>query len=227
MTRWAGLAVSALFVVSAHAQTIQVRHDHDPMGSCEGELIITADGITYETEREKHRRVWEWTDIQTVDRKSAQEFTILTYVDQQLLLGRDQPYDFSVLEGEGLTDVTFRIIEQSLPRPVVDRIPEKAVSVEYELPVKHLHTFGGCEGVLRFGSDLVVYETDHAKDSRTWRRNREVAGIWSTGPYDLELEVYEREGGDLLRTRRFRFQLKEPLDSDFYYKLRRQLVAVR
>lgn len=227
MTRWAGLAVSALFVVSAHAQTIQVRHDHDPMGSCEGELLITADGITYETEKKKHRRVWKWSDIQTVDRKSAQEFTVLTYVDQLLLLGRDQPYDFSVLEGEGLTDVTFRIIEQSLPRPVVDRIPEKAFSVEYELPVKHLHTFGGCEGVLRFGSDLVVYETDHAKDSRTWRRNREVAGIWSTGPYDLELEVYEREGGDLLRTRRFRFQLKEPLDSDFYYKLRRQLVAVR
>jgi hypothetical protein len=219
--------VLVLFFMSGYASTIQVRHDHDPSGSCKGELSITAEGIQYETEKEKHRRVWKWTDIQTVDRKSTMEFTVLTYADQKLLLGRDQPYDFTVVEGEGLTESAFELIEQSLPRPVVDRIPGKPTAVEYEVPVKHLHTFGGCEGVLRFGSELVVYETDHAKDSRTWRRNREVAGIWSTGPYDLELEVYEREGGDLLRTRRFRFQLKEPLNSDFYYSLRRQLVAVR
>jgi hypothetical protein len=217
-------------LITSHSlgQTLKVRHDHDPSGGCKGELTFSDSGIEYVTKKEKHRRDWAWTDMQTVDRYSPQRFTILTYADQKLLLGRDQPFDFEVIEGDGLDDATFARIAKHLPRPVVDRVPKEVAAVEYEIPVKHLHTFGGCEGILRFGKKYISYQTDHLKDARSWRRDREVAGIWSVNPFDLELQVFERDGGDFNRTRNFRFQLKEPLNQEYYDQLRREsLVLVR
>jgi len=204
-------------------QGIRVRHDHDPWGSCQGELLIFATGIEFTSEKEDHSRQWTWDDIQTVDRFSSQKFTVMTYNDQKLLLGRDQPFDFIVLRGDGLTDNTFELIQDNLTRPVVDRTADELDKTRYQIEVKHLHTFEGCEGILRFGTREIVYETEHQEDSRTWRIDQEVAGIWSTNHYDLEIQVYERNGGDFHRTRNFRFQLKKPLDREFYMKLRREL----
>jgi hypothetical protein len=222
-----GFAALILITSLCNGQTLKVRHDHDPWGGCEGELVITDSGIDYRTEKEKHNRSWAWTDIQTVDRYSTEKFTVLTYADQKILLGRDQPFDFEVLEGEGLDDETFKVIAKKLLRPVIDRAPKELEAVEYEVSVKHLHTLGGCEGVLRFTKDHITYETDHKKDARLWRRNREVVGVWSVNRYDLEVQVYERDGGDFNRTRNFRFQLKEPLDDSYYAQLRRQFLPVR
>jgi len=208
--------------------TLKVRHDHDPWGACEGELVISASGVEYRTEKEKHNRVWPWRDIQTVDRKSETRFTVLTYADQALLLGSDQPFDFDVLpESPPLDDPTFDLISAGLSKPVVDRMPDQPKAVEYEVPVKHLHTLGGCEGTLKFGPELIVYETDNKKDARTWRRSPEVAGIWSVHPFDLQIQVHEKDRGDVYNTKTFRFQLKEPLSSEYYEKLRRSFLPVR
>ena len=211
------------------AESLRVRHDHDPWGGCEGELTVNESGIQYLSEEEpQHNRDWTWLDIQTVDRRSLDRFTILTYQDQKWLLGRDRPWDFTLLgsNSQGLSDDLFEIIMTHLERPVVNR-ESRAIDALYEIPVKHLHTFGGCEGILRFGKDWIVYSTDRVKDQRSWRRNTEIANVWSTGRYDLEIEVHEKEGEDLLRTRSFRFELKRPLNEDFYAQLRREMLPPR
>lgn len=211
------------------AGTLHVRHDHDPWGGCTGELAITSDGIRFHSDgKEEHTRDWSWTDIQTVDRLSTDRFSILTYEDQKWLLGRDRPWDFTVLDSGagGLTDQLFALIRQNESRPLVDRVPRQ-IEADYQVPVKHLHTFGGCEGVLEFSRDWIVYKTDHKEDARSWRRDKEVASIWSTGPFDLELEVYEKNGEDLLRTRRYRFELKQPLNQTYYNRLKRELIPAR
>lgn len=225
-------AVVAAFIGvsgSLFAQTLPVSHDHNPWGKCEGELTIGEDGIRYRSDtEEKHNRDWTWPDIQTVDRRSSEQFSILTYQDQKWLLGKDRSWNFTLLDpqSEGLSEELFGVIMARLERPVVNR-EARNIDAEYEVPVKHLHTFGGCEGVLRFGRDWIVYATDDQRDQRSWRRQVEIVNIWSTGRYDLEIEVYEREGGDLLRTRRFRFQLKRPLDEEYYDQLRRQMLPPR
>ena len=87
---------------SLAAEALHVRHDHDPWGSCTGELTIASDGIRYHSDdKDEHSRDWSWTDIQTVDRLSADRFSILTYQDQKWLLGRDRPWDFTVLDPGG------------------------------------------------------------------------------------------------------------------------------
>ena len=113
---------------SLAAEALHVRHDHDPWGSCTGELTIASDGIRYHSDdKDEHSRDWSWTDIQTVDRLSADRFSILTYQDQKWLLGRDRPWDFTVLDPEagGLTDQLFTVIRRDEPRPLVDRVPRK------------------------------------------------------------------------------------------------------
>ena len=55
-----------------------------------------------------------------------------------------------------------------------------------------------------------------------------MVSIWSTGLFDLgKLKVYEKDGEDLLRTRRYRFELKEPLDEAYYNRLKRKLIPTR
>ena len=97
-------------------------HDHDPWGKCEGEITVSSTGIEFKSDKKEHNFDWEWPDIQSVDRKSVSEFTLLSYQDQKWMLGRDRPFDFTVIEGQGLTDEVFDLISAKLKTPVVDRI---------------------------------------------------------------------------------------------------------
>ena len=222
-----GLLMLTLSSAAASAQGLQVRHDHDPWGSCEGELIVTVDGIRYEADKEEHSRVWSWSDVQGFDRKSATEFSLLTYEDLTWHVGLDKNYDFTTLvNGEALDPSVFEMIGDRISRPITDRIP-RTVEAEYQVEVKHLHVFGGCEGTLTFGSDWIVYETDHTEDARSWRRDTHVANVWSSNPYELELRILEENQRAFDKATRFTFQLKEPLDQPYYETLRRKYLLAR
>ena len=225
--RCLGLILALMVAGPVRAQTLQVRHDHDPWGACEGELHITENGIRYDTEKEEHRRDWAWLDIQSFDRQSAEKFSVLSYEDLTWHLGLDRSFDFTILPGEaGVEQATFERIEQQLARPVTDRIP-KIVEPEYQIAVRHLHVFGGCEGTLTFGNEWVVYETDHTEDARSWRRARHIANVWSSNEFELELRVLEENRRAFDKAKRFVFQLKEPLDQDYYEALRREFLLAR
>ena len=132
-----------------------------------------------------------------------------------------------MLEGEaGLPDTAFERIRANVIRPVTDRTP-RGIDAEYIVPVKHLHVFGGCEGWLSFGTEWVVYETDHAEDARAWRRDRHIANVWSSGPFELELRIFEENRRAFDKAKRFTFQLKEPLDVAYYERLRREFLLAR
>lgn len=220
-----GPAFAAAVPVSG--QSIEVRHDHDPWGSCEGVLTISADGIRYDTDEDEHARAWDWVDIQGFDRKSATAFSILTYEDLVWHAGLDRNFDFDVIPGGGeLSEAAFATIAANLARPVTDRVP-RAIDAEYEVPAKHLHAFGGCEGVLRFGPDWIVYDTDHAEDRRSWNRHTQLVSVWSPNPYEIELRVIEEDRSEFDKEARFTFQLKERIDSDYYDSLRRAVLLGR
>jgi len=187
-------------------------------------MTFSSAGITFRSDDGEHDFSWTWTDIQALDRKSETRFTVLSYQDQAWLAGRDRPYDFTVTGGDGLSDQVFRLIAGHLETPVVDRIPSAIDEVLYEVPVKHLHLLGGCEGILRFGREKIVYDSREPGHSRSWRKGHEIAGVWSSGRYDLDLVVRERGSGGSGRKKEYRFQLKEALDEDFYFRLQRELL---
>ncbi len=207
-----------------HQASLKVRHDHDPWGECLGELIFSDTGIEFTGSKEKDNRKWRWQDIQSFDRMSSNRISILTYQDQTWRLGSDREYDFEVVpDTEPLSEETFQYISGRLGKALTDR-EARTIDPDYQVSAKHLHALGGCEGSLRFSQDLIVFESDQKGHGRTWTRARDVESVWSLNRYQFEIHAFEGNKRDFQQTRRFRFQLKEPLDKAYYEKLRREMV---
>ncbi len=204
------------------AQILGVKHEKSLWRDGRGTIEITDNGIEYTSKNKKERRTWPYRDIQHFDRISSKEFTLLSYEDASLLLGRDKSYRFVITEGE-LTDAVFQKIADRMDKPVTNReVPDNGETL-YALQVKHSHTFGGCEGVLHFTDGSIYYTTEHATDTRAWRFGRDIQSVWSSDPYQLEIHVYENNRREFSKTRRYNFQLKEPLDQAVYRKLKLSL----
>ena len=204
------------------AQTLTVVHEKKLWRNGHGTVEITEEGITYTAEKDKNSRFWRYRDIQYFDRISEKEFTILSYEDRLRYLGRDRQYNFRMTKGE-LTDELFNTIGARIGRPVTNRVVPTAIDVEYEVPVKHLHTFGGCEGTLQFTTDSIYYVTNHQENQREWILARDIQSLWSSERYHIEVHAYDNNRREFSRTQIYRFDLKKPLDPNYYRKLKLKL----
>lgn len=213
------LIIALLFAQTLAAQTLPVSLKRSFWPDSRGELSITEQGIEFQRTNKAEGRAWAYRDIQSFDRISKTEFVILSYEDQRWKLGRDRPYHFKVTSGE-LSEEVFERIRQRLNKPVTDRVIGEVPNAEYRIPVKHLHSFGGCEGELIFTPEAIYYSTTNKEDARKWRVKEELQSVWSSDPYYLELHVYEDNRREFGQTRVFKFSLKEPLDPEFYRGLK-------
>lgn len=204
------------------AETFPVIHRNTLWRDGRGTIEINDDGIVYAARKKTLSRQWKWIDIQHFDRVSPREFVILTYEDQRRFLGRDKEYRFVITSGE-LSDVLFVKISESLKRPVTDRVIPAGIAASYTIPVKHEHTFGGCEGELEFAGDTIYYVTKHRPDARAWRVDRDIVSVWSDDPYRLEISAYDNNRREFSRTATYKFDLKEKLDPEFYRRLKLKL----
>jgi len=185
-----------------------------------GKVMIGEKAITYVASHKDESQTWEYPDIQYIDRISTKEFVILTYEDRRVALGRDRQFHFVITEGE-LNDELFQRITAQLGKPVTNRVlPQQVTSAEYSIPAKHLHTFGGCEGVLKFADNMIYYVTDHREDARVWKLGRDIQSVWSSDPYQLEIHAYDNNRREFSHTRIYHFQLKERLNQVFYCNLK-------
>lgn len=216
------LIIVLLFAQTLAAQTLPVSLKRSFWPDTPGELSITEEGIAFRETNKEESPAWAYRDIQSFDRISKTEFVILSYEDQRWKLGRDRPYHFKVTSGE-LSDEVFERIRQRLNKPVTDRVIGEVPNAEYRIPVKHLHSFGGCEGELIFTPEAIYYSTTDKEDARKWRVKEEIQSVWSADPYSLELHVYEDNRREFSRARAYKFSLKEPLDPEFYRRLKLKL----
>jgi hypothetical protein len=217
--------ISLLLAPTLAAQTIPVALKRSSWPDAQGELSITETGLEFRERNKEASRTWPYRDIQTIDRRSRTEFAILSYEDQWWKLGRDRQYTFRVTSGE-LTDELFERIRVGLAKPVTDRVIGEVSGVERRLPVKHLHSLGGCDGELIVTPETIYYQTEHAEDARAWRLASDISSFWSGQPYELELHVYENNSREFSRTRTFKFSLKEQLDPEFYRNLKLRMYAL-
>ena len=187
-----------------------------------GVLVVSDDAIEFRTHDDKNSRRWSYQDIQYFDRVSRQEIIVLTYEDSGWKLGRDRQFRFVLSEGE-FTAALFDQVSRGIGRPVTNRVFEVTEEVEAELPVKHLHALGGCEGTLLFTDNEVYYRTSHARDARQWQLRRDVDSVWSHDRYHLELHVYDNNRREFSRAKVYKFDLKRPLDPEWYRGLKLRL----
>jgi hypothetical protein len=207
------------------AETFPARLEKPLWPDRHGTVEINDQGIAYSANNKKQNLRFTWLDIQYFDRVSPNEFVVLTYKDQRLLLGRDRAYHFIITQGE-LSDALFAMISNHLKRPVTDRVPPGKVAAVYTLPVKHNRGLGGSEGELEFGRDAIYYVTNNKVGGRTWFMDRDIVAVWSDDPYRLEIRAYENNRREFSRTATYKFDLKEKLDPEFYRKLKLKLYGL-
>ena len=198
-------------------------HDHW-RGSGAAKLTITGQGISFEEPGKKgkvrHQGGWTYQDIQEL-KLSDKELTIVTYKDRKWRLGADQQYKFTIAGGHPLREV-YSLLKDRLDQRLVAAIADPDVPVLWEIPVKLLGTVTGSEGILRAGADHVVYATESASQSRTWRY-QDIENVSTSGPFQLTVITFERAKLHYGSLKGFNFQLKQPLDEKRFDLLWRRL----
>jgi hypothetical protein len=209
---------------TGQAWAFPVHHDH-AFGSCDGALTISDDSIRYQARDGEH--IWEWSypEIASLEILSTSRIRIRSWESGGALsLWGDREFTFDVDEtaadASEIDEEVYTFLDARSPRPVRTRIafaagngsagagPLPAVIVQ-EVPVRHRHRLGGCQGMLSILGDRIVYETEDPEDSRTWRL-ADIESFGSTGEFDLRVSTAEET---------YRFDLKAPLNDETYRHL--------
>ena len=213
----ASLLVSWAWAADA-PYTFSVKHLHK-VDSCNGRLVITDTGVNFDSDYRKDARHWEYRQIKNVTRDDTRRLVIETYEDQSSQLGRDKIFRFEVMAGEISNEVYKYLMDHVLEPPANHARP---VPARQEIPAKHLHSIGGCEGSLIIREDALLFATDNTGDARTWHYT-DIKRIERNGPYRFAIYTYEDQATQLGRDKVFRFELKQPMDQATYDSIRSRM----
>ncbi|MBI1746748.1 MAG: hypothetical protein HYR55_09190 [Acidobacteria bacterium] len=223
-----GTLAPVLFVLLAFCSTAMlgqpyhfaVKHAHG-WRSCQGELTISQEGITYQDSKEKHDRKWVFKEVQQVRLLSSKELAIVTYEDQRLKWSGDRSFRFILLDGE-ITNSLYRFLLEKTGKPLVAKIAFIETGPTYQLSAKHLHRWGGCQGTLIFSENGVIYQTDDKEESRTWLYS-DLESIGPMNPFHLRLTTNETSRFHYGGRADFNFVLKEKMNEKLYEYLWRHI----
>ncbi|MFI5176664.1 MAG: hypothetical protein ACHQKY_17530 [Terriglobia bacterium] len=196
--------------------TLRAKHDH-LKGSCSGELTVSDNGIRYQTTHLQDQRQWAFADIQEVQIISEKKLNVISYEDSRKRLGGDKIFKFE-LQGETLPSNLIALVESKFAKPISNRLAAENLKGQFEIPVKHLHRVGGCQGKLIITEIGISFVSEKPGESRQWRYS-DLQTVASTERYELRLGTYEHGPLQYADTKEFRFQLKEPLSEVAYRSL--------
>lgn len=216
------LLTLALCACAAAAEplTFAVRHQHVRHDGA-GTLTVTDNGIAYrETGKQAaaHSREWRFEDIEQLV-LSRETLRVRTYEDPRWGIGHDREFTFAGLP-KGTAARLYPLFSRRLDQRFVAALADDAVQPLWEAPVKLLCR-DGSQGTLLVGADGVVYRTETAEQSRTWRIP-DIEMVSTSGPFDLTVTSFERGSGYADR-RDFHFTLKRPLAAGEYDALWRRV----
>ena len=204
------LLLSAL-QVNAQEFTYRVRQDR-LIGDREGELIISTDHVEFRAKKEKDSRSWAYGEIKLFEILSPTRVRVWTYENRKLRLGQEENLTFKIMNGQ-IDQQVSNFLRKHMTRPFVTSFTNEESEILAQIPVKHLHRFSGCPGVLKVYADRLVYEAKDGHDSRSWRWT----DIGAVGRPDIdrfEVLTFEPQTGGPKRS--FNFILKERLPDKTY-----------
>jgi len=157
--------------------------------------------------------VWRSEDMKRIEIVSPTAINIVTYEDQGRFFGAERTFEFKLL-GDDITQEVSHFLPSWVKRPLVTSvIPDIGQPPMFEIPVKHRHTLGGCEGLLRIYPEAVVYESREPEHSRYWRYS-DIQQIGRLSRYWFEITTFEDKIGGPDRV--FNFELKHQMDDMTY-----------
>lgn len=192
-----------------------------------GTLSVHEKGIVFQPTNDARKALeWSFEDVQHLDRASANEVAIQSYVDSVPRLGRDRWYRFVLIDATFPDEVHATVVAQ-IGKPATDRVAHEPEDAEVAIPAKNVRVLRGSQGMLYFTPKWVIYSTEKRGRSRVWRLDRDVEAVWSSDPFRLEVHVLGGSEAFARRTEVYRFSLKRPLDASYYDGLRMKLYSLR
>jgi hypothetical protein len=220
------LLTPAVFAQEPLRYEVWHRHSRPPhlkKAGNTGTLTITGSGVSFEetykdgkAPKQPHSWQWKYDDIQQL-KIAPKSLTVLTYKDNQWKLGADREYEFDLASDTTFED-SYNMLKSRLDQRLVAAIPTAPSNGMWEIPVKHLLRFGGDEGVLQVGEAEIVYKSEKAEESRTWRY-QDIDNISSSGPFQLTITSFEHARMHYGSRKGFEFALKQRLEEARYNDL--------
>ncbi|HZS04762.1 MAG TPA: hypothetical protein VFD58_08000 [Blastocatellia bacterium] len=210
-------ALLLLFVFTprpAAAQRYQFAAEHlHTLRNCRGTLVITPDGIEYQTDHKPDARAWRYVEIRQITVVSPAELALTTYEDQRRMVGRDRVFRFRLPGGKLTPEISAMLMERATHPIATSVMPQSDGTPAYEVPVRHLHRFGGSAGVLKIYPDRMTFESrETPSDSRFWRYS-DIQNFSQSERFRFEIATFEGHFGG---QKSYDFQLKEDLPSQAY-----------
>jgi len=192
-------ALACLMALPGVCAEYRVRHVHLRNGVF-GSLTIGEDGIAFDEpgKHADHSRKWKFDDIRQLT-LSPTVLRVQTYE------GRNREFVFDGLPKE-LPATWYPVFSERLDQRFVAALADERVKPEWQVPVKLAKKV---QGELLVDGGRVVFRSDAAGQSRTWRIS-DIESVASSDRFDLTLTTRERE---------FRFELKQPLAESRYQGL--------
>lgn len=204
----------------------EVEHLHT-LRNCRGTLVISPDGVSYQTEHKEDSHQWKFTEIQSIEMIVPHSIEIFTYEDQKRLFGRDRIWKFRLVKGEIPAGVSALLEEKAVRPAVTNMTAGVTVPPLFAIPVKHRHLLGGCDGELKIFPDRIAYESaDLPKDSRSWRYS-DLDGFAHYERFFMEFVSYEHAQGTSTRTYDFELKADLPPQAETYIRERLKEAANR
>jgi hypothetical protein len=189
-----------------------VKHHH-ALRDCQGILMITPEGIDYESPRTKDSRKWKFEDIRVIEIKSPTQISLVTYEDQKRWMGKDKIFDFTLLDKKADPDLSAFLLSRIRKPMELSVLPEEMEKPSFEIAVKHLHTISGAMGVLRIYPDKVVFQSARVGDSRYWRF-ADIERFSQPDRFRFQIVGYNPKAGG--PTEVYNFQLIDDLPAGVY-----------
>jgi hypothetical protein len=196
--------------LAASAAQFPMRHRH-LRGGCEGTLNVDVSGVRFAGEK---GHAWQWTLDQIRQLElSPNRIVVVTYENGKLP-GTDRGYEF---RGAAPAAELYALLKDRMDQRLVAELPPPPGVTEWLLPVKHEGRAGSL-GTLELTADTIVYRTVTNNESRTWRF-ADIAGISSSGPFQLTVTTFERAPAQYGGRKDFNFELRQPISEGKYNEL--------
>jgi len=190
----------------ASAAQFPVRHEHWHE-HCGGVLTVDEKGVSFAGPK-KHSWSWQYRDIQQLT-LSPDRVLVVTYQDSKLLPSAGRVYRFT---GKVPAAELYALLKDRLDQRFVAALDGETSVPAWTFAVKQCGRRSS-EGTLTIDANAVVYSTPAKDSSRTWRYG-DIDNISSSGPFQLTITTFEREG--IVDRKAFEFALKERISEATY-----------
>ncbi|MFY9725022.1 MAG: hypothetical protein WB579_15290 [Bryobacteraceae bacterium] len=196
--------------MAASAAQFPMRHRHW-RGGCAGTLDVSEAGVRF-TGPKGHAWQWQLDDIRQLE--LAPDRVVVVSYQNGRLPWTERRYEFggSVPVGE-----LYALLKNRMDQRLVAELAQPPGGETWSLPAKHVGRAGSL-GTLELTAEAIAYRTRAKDESRTWRYT-DIAGISSSGPFQLTITTFELAPAQYGGRKDFNFELRQPITEARYNKL--------